>query len=86
MLDLSPERIIPGHGDITDQREILNQIDYFEKCIGWMKKFIEDGFSKEDLDKRDDFPVIKAMEIDGFDELVRSSKRRTFDVVEERLK
>ncbi|MHA2255794.1 MAG: MBL fold metallo-hydrolase [Candidatus Heimdallarchaeaceae archaeon] len=86
MLDLSPETIIPGHGDITDKSEILAQISYYEKCIAWMTKYVEDGFLKENLDERDDFPLIKAMNIEGFDELVKSSIRRTFDVVEERLK
>ncbi|MCG3220717.1 MAG: hypothetical protein H7641_04990, partial [Candidatus Heimdallarchaeota archaeon] len=86
MLDLSPEKIIPGHGNIADRNEILNQIEYYERCIAWMKKYIEEGFLKENLETRDDFPVIKAMDIEGSDELLKSSIRRTFDVVEERIK
>ncbi|NPD89288.1 MAG: MBL fold metallo-hydrolase [Asgard group archaeon] len=85
MLDLSPKKIIPGHGEITDKGEILNQINYFERCINWMKKYIENGYLKEELDTRKDFPVLKSMDIEGFDELVKSSIRRTYDVVKEKL-
>jgi glyoxylase-like metal-dependent hydrolase (beta-lactamase superfamily II) len=86
MYELSPEKIIPGHGNIADKSELLKQIKYYKYCIAWMKKFIEEGFTKEDLDDRDDFPLIKAMDIEGFDELVKSSKRRTFDLIEEKMK
>ena len=85
MIQLSPKKIIPGHGKITDKNELLNQIKYYKYCIAWMKKFIEEGNSKEELDSREDFPLIKSMDIEGFEELVKTSKRRLYDLIKEKL-
>ena len=81
MIELNPKKIVPGHGKITDTNEILNQIKYYKYCISWMRQFIKEGNSRENLELRDDFPLIKAMDIDGFDELVKSSKRRLYDLI-----
>jgi glyoxylase-like metal-dependent hydrolase (beta-lactamase superfamily II) len=83
MIELNPEKIIPGHGKITDKNEILNQIKYYKYCISWMRKFIEEGNSRTDLEKKDDFPLIQSMNIEGFEELVKSSKRRLYDVIKD---
>ncbi|MHA1954733.1 MAG: MBL fold metallo-hydrolase [Candidatus Heimdallarchaeaceae archaeon] len=85
MIANSPKVIIPGHGPISDIEEIRRQLDYMEKNVKWMENYIEEGGKKKDLDNAEDFPMIDTEPYDNFEMLFNKSKKRTFDVVFERL-
>ncbi len=85
MIGLSPVKIIPGHGPVTDVKQMELQLKYLKQCIKWMEKFIRSGGKKEDLDHAKDFPMLDYELYDNFDTLFKMSKERTFDVVKERI-
>jgi len=86
MLNLKPKVIIPGHGNISDRTGLKNQIRYFENCINWMKKYIKEGNDKESLTLELDFPRLDPIKIEGYDELLLQSMKRTYEIVNEKLK
>ena len=81
----SPKVIIPGHGPISDIKEMGRQLEYMEKSVEWMENYIENGGKKEDIDRVEDFPMIDTEPYDNFEMLYSKSKNRTFDVVLEKL-
>jgi glyoxylase-like metal-dependent hydrolase (beta-lactamase superfamily II) len=86
MINLSPIKIVPGHGPITDIKQMEIQLQYMKDCINWMEKYIESGGKKEDLEKAEDFPMLDYEPYENFDVLFKSSKERTYDIIIEKFK
>ncbi len=85
MIDLNPKVIVPGHGPLSDIGELRNQLEYMERCVDWMEKYIQRGGKKEDLETVEDFPMMEFEPYENFEMLFEESKKRTYDVVKEKL-
>ena len=86
MIALNPKIVVPGHGPLCDIGELRNQLEYMEKCVDWMEKYIERGGKKENLETAEDFPMMEFEPYENFEMLFEESKKRTFDVVKEKHK
>jgi glyoxylase-like metal-dependent hydrolase (beta-lactamase superfamily II) len=86
MIQLNPKVVVPGHGPLSDVEELRNQLEYMEKCVEWMEKYIENGGKKENLETIEDFPMIEFEPYDNFEMLFNESKNRTYDVVKMKYK
>jgi glyoxylase-like metal-dependent hydrolase (beta-lactamase superfamily II) len=73
---LSPEIIIPGHGEITNIKRIEEQKKHMMKCINWMEEFIENKGTPDELKSRDDYPQVE--EIPDMELFIKISKERLY--------
>ena len=85
MIELNPKVVVPGHGPLADITQLRIQLEYMERCVEWMEKYIQRGGKKEDLETAEDFPIMDFEPYDNFEMLFDESKKRTYDVVKEKI-
>ncbi len=73
---LSPEIIIPGHGEITNIKRIEEQKKHVMKCINWMEEFIENKGTLNELESIDDYPQVE--KVPDMESFVKISKERLY--------
>ena len=81
MMELKPKVIVPGHGPVTDLKQVQIQLDYMEECIKWTRQYIEEGGKEEELDTNDEFPILDYEPYDNFEALFNASKRQMYKMV-----
>lgn len=56
ILGMDVEKIVPGHGPLSDKDEVEKQLSFFKAVRGEMKRLIEEGATMEEAVKHDRYP------------------------------
>ncbi|MCG3216826.1 MAG: MBL fold metallo-hydrolase [Candidatus Heimdallarchaeota archaeon] len=57
MIDLRPDKVVPGHGPVSSIKELKLHKEYLSELVQRIEDLIEAGITKEELLKRADLPV-----------------------------
>ena len=59
--EMDVEKVIPGHGELTDKNGLLAQAEYWKNLRAEVKKYIKQGASLEETKKKLKLPKYEKM-------------------------